>query len=553
MPRTRRPQSGVARAAGRVASTTTSATKNVASAPVYRIPVGRTNPNCLAPTSEVGGTYPIVVQHRDNNVYIVSIDSDWLKSLIEGYDSLDLSNTTLTLNTVEWPVTLEWNLTITGDFVGTTATLDSINATEGSITTLTSTTFTATSISGSSVSADALSVSWDTALTGNLTVWGTTDLTWDLSVAWNETVTWNSTVSWISTTDSLVVATTGTIPTLTSEGITTWTLDATGNVTIWGTLGVTGDTTATRIITSSDVQVGWNLTVEWDSTFTWDTSVTNISSTWTAALTTVTVSDTLWVAWATTLSSSLNVAWATTLSTNTSVGWNLSVAGNETVNGTSTTTGNAIFSSDVSVAWNETVAWNEIVWGNLTVTGDTVISDDLTVSWSSHLADVETTGSVDVDWTLRTTWAVVAGNWISATGQIESDSLVTGNLVATNATINGNIALGNDATAPDFVLQSEKWVANGVVPLNANTKIDQQYLPDVFTTAIVKIWSWVFANSDTAVIEDSDITNDSAVFITNYSDLVWDIKETITEGQIILTSNEVETWGFKYVVMNPLS
>lgn len=44
--------------------------------------------------------------------------------------------------------------------------------------------------------------------------------------------------------------------------------------------------------------------------------------------------------------------------------------------------------------------------------------------------------------------------------QIESGSVVTTNTVTTNLTVNGNIALGNNATAPDFVLQSEKGEPN---------------------------------------------------------------------------------------------
>jgi len=45
--------------------------------------------------------------------------------------------------------------------------------------------------------------------------------------------------------------------------------------------------------------------------------------------------------------------------------------------------------------------------------------------------------------------------------------MVTGSIVAENATINGNLVLGPDAQANQFVLQSEKNQPNGIPTLNA--------------------------------------------------------------------------------------
>jgi hypothetical protein len=42
----------------------------------------------------------------------------------------------------------------------------------------------------------------------------------------------------------------------------------------------------------------------------------------------------------------------------------------------------------------------------------------------------------------------------------------------------------------------------------------------VFTTAVVKIGTGIFSNSDTSVVVDADITNDSMVLISNYQDIV---------------------------------
>jgi hypothetical protein len=45
-------------------------------------------------------------------------------------------------------------------------------------------------------------------------------------------------------------------------------------------------------------------------------------------------------------------------------------------------------------------------------------------------------------------------------------------------------------------------------------------LPDVFTTAIVKVGTGIFSNSNTSVVVDSSITADSFVIISNYSDII---------------------------------
>jgi hypothetical protein len=89
--------------------------------------------------------------------------------------------------------------------------------------------------------------------------------------------------------------------------------------------------------------------------------------------------------------------------------------------------------------------------------------------------------------------------------------------------------------------------------LDANWKIDPQYLPPVYTTAIVKMWTWVFSNSDTSVVVDADITADSFVAISNYSDIIWDLNEVINVWQLTVVSNQTETGSYKYIIVNPIS
>jgi hypothetical protein len=75
----------------------------------------------------------------------------------------------------------------------------------------------------------------------------------------------------------------------------------------------------------------------------------------------------------------------------------------------------------------------------------------------------------------------------------------------------------------------------------------------VYTTAIVKMGTGVFSNSDTSVVVDADITADSFVAISNYSDIIWDLNEVINIWQLTVVSNQTETGSYKYIIVNPIS
>lgn len=529
MPRQRKAQSGAQRiGTGRVANTTTSAPKLQT---VYRIPAWRDYGSCEKLAYEVVWSSPINVHIEGENVYRISLDESALKDIIENYDSLDLNN--VTLQTVNGDVEFTGNITADWTFTWTTVTATTVNATTGNIDTVNATSINTTNVSVTDVSTATLETSWNATVGWNLEVAWTSTLTWDVSAWANLTVAWDTTTDWLT-------ATTWTITTLTATDTTTDTLTVNDAATVWNGLTVTGWTATDTLETSWNATVGWNLAVTWTSDFTGDVTTQNITSTWVAALENATVSGNLWVTWNTTLNT-VTVSWASTLSGNTSVGWNLSVSGNETVTGNSTVTGDAIFSNDISVA------------RNLNVSGDATITDDLTVNGSTHLKTLETTGSASIAWNLSVDWSIAGWSSLVVENQIESGSIVTTNTVTDNLTVNGNIALGNDATAPDFVLQDEKGAANGVAPLDANGKVDTQYLPPVYTTAIVKMWTGVFSNSDTSVVVDSDITADSFVTISNYSDIVWDLNEVINVWQLTVVSNQTETGSYKYIIVNPLN
>ena len=550
MPRQRKPQSGVARAAGRVANTNTSwrdiATTN---AKVYRIPTGGNRLECPAPLSEVGWVYPISVR-REGNVFYVSLPEENLKSVIEGMDSLDLSNVTVSMSTVDGPLTINGSITSDWTITGQSVEATTITATTWNITNIVSNSITADAISTDDLNTDWLTVTNNATIGGTLWVVGATTLGSTLAV--DDVILANSdlTVAWTTTTNS-IVANSWNISDLTSTSISTWTLDASTSISTDWTLDVTWASTlwevsATNISASWNVAAGWDLTVAWDSTFTGDITAWNISAEDISVddLTVAgnsTITGTQTVNWATIINNSLTVTWATNLWGNVSTTGNLSVAGNSTITGTQTVTGDSIFSGNVSVT------------ENLTVAGDATITDDLTVNGTTHLKGLETDWSVDIDGTLRVTWAINGLNWLTVTGQVESDTVRTGEIIADEARISEGLYLSQWAEAPDFVLQSEKGQANWVAPLDANGKIDTSYLPPVYTSAIVKMWVWVFSNSDTSVVVDADIKADSFVIISNYQDITWDLNETINVWQLTVVSNQIETWSYKYIVVNALS
>jgi len=540
MPRQRKPQNGGQRLwTWRVANTTTGSTTTQ---DVYRIPTGKRYGECDVLNYEVVWTSPIRVVIEGTNVYRVSLDEAALKTIIEEYPGLDLSN--VTLQTVNGNVTFTGNITAEWTFTWTTVTADTVEATTWNISNVTSNSTTTGSLTTDSASLWTATATW---------LWTET-----LNVSWTSTLTWNVTtgadlfVTWDTSTAS-ITANSWNITSLTSTDIDSATLDVSWAATVGDGLAVIGWTTSDTLETSWLATVGWDLAVTWDATIGWTSSFTglvtlnDITSTGAANLNNVTVAwnetvaGTMAVTGATTLNNTLTVAGASTLSGNTSVGGNLSVAGNSTVTGNQTVTGDAIFSNDVSVA------------GDVTASGDITITDDLTVNGSTHLNTFETTSSGSIGWNLSVDWSIAGWSSLVIENQIESGSIITTNTVTDNLTINGTISLWNNALAPDFVLQSEKWQPNWVAPLDANGKIDTSYLPAVYTTAVVKMWVGVFSNSDTSVVVDADIKANSFVIISNYQDIVWDLNETISVWQLTVVSNQTETGSYKYIVVNALS
>ena len=557
MPRQRKPQQrGVARAAGRVASTTTSKDLGNTNPTVYRIPTGWSRTECPAPLSEVGWVYPISVR-REWNVFYVSLPENNLKSVIEGMDSLDLSNVNISLSTINWPLQISGGITTDGDI-----TWQAINWTDANFTSVTATTWNITSITSTDITADTVSTgdltaTWTTTL-GNTTVNNIT-ANWNADVKWimnvdgestfksNVSINGDATITGETNTETLSVNDFATIPTLTSTEITTDKLKVNDGAEVVGGLEV-----------SDGLMVEWNTTLEKllvqdDVTFEKDVTVegtTNLKETNTE---------------------------------NLNVSGNSIVNGNSTVSGDATIAGNATVSQDLLVAGNSTTTGNSLVTGNSVVNGDSTVNGDTSINWETNLngkvkanddvsidGNLEVKDDVVVDWTTTLKGAVEMKDDVEILGSakingslsVDEDVNIAGNTktktlraeeaVFDEVRINRSLDLGDDGVAPDFVLQKEKGQPNGVAPLDVNGKIPQEYLPDVFTTAIVKIGSGIFNNSDTAVVVDNAITANSYVNISNYSDIHGDVDEIINDGQITLVSNQVEVGSFRYIVVNPI-
>jgi len=217
--------------------------------------------------------------------------------------------------------------------------------------------------------------------------------------------------------------------------------------------------------------------------------------------------------------------------------------------------------TDLAVTGNTTVADMTSTWtvtlNNLNTTWDVLMDTatitELSVPWTVHFNNLELTGSVDIAWTLRVDWAINGSNWMTIDWQIESDTVRTTEVVTDELRVTDGLYLSQWAEAPDFVLQAEKWQPNWVAPLDVNWKVDPQYLPPVYTTAIVKMGTGIFSNSDTSVVVDEAITADSFVAISNYSDIIWDLNEVINVWQLTVVSNQTETGSYKYIIVNPIS
>ena len=282
------------------------------------------------------------------------------------------------------------------------------------------------------------------------------------------------------------------------------------------------DVTVESLEVTWDAVFKWATSFEWDMEFEWDLTIDWKLTAEDSEIKNLTVTESLDSQW-TTQVNTINSTGKATLNSlevqgNTVLDWTLEVKEAATldktmrVKWTSQFDHSATFNEDVDIMRNLHVRW---AW---TFDHSVSVAQDLSVNWTTN------------SWTINAT-----------------------NGTFQNLTINGTLSLGNNASAPQFILQREKWAANWVCPLWPDGKVPQQYLPDYLPTCSIHVWTWKFTWSNTCVIEDNLIKSNSYVNISNYEDIIWDLTETINDWWIIVKSNFAEEiWSFRYICATPL-
>jgi hypothetical protein len=259
------------------------------------------------------------------------------------------------------------------------------------------------------------SATLDTA--GNVTVGGTLGITGNTSLSTLSTTS-NTTVGGnLGVTGTSSFTGDMTAGNITATNIDSTTLDTSGNATVGGTLGVTGNTSLSTLSTTSNTTVGGNLGVTGTSSFTGDMTAGNITAT-------NIDSTTLDTSGNATVGGTLGVTGATTLSDNLGVAGNTSVGGDLSVTGTTTLDGATTVNSSLSVDSN-----------GATAGGNTLTVDGASISMASG------TNSITLDDT--------NGTFISGNAEVDGDLRVNGNIIGLNPTAISGITVGENTVQVD--------------------------------------------------------------------------------------------------------
>jgi len=186
---------------------------------------------------------------------------------------------------------------------------------------------------------------------------------------------------------------------------------------------------------------------------------------------------------------------------------------------------NATIAGDATVQGNSRIEWNEVIVGTETIGGNTTISWTLWVASAAHFSD-----SVDIDEDLN----------------VDGSSHIVGSQTIDGVeTVNDSFVLWPNATAPQFILQAEKNVANGVAALNASWKIDDSVLPPLAIGQTFVVDSEAAMLALTAETWDRAIRTDISKTFVKLND---NNPSTLADWQILLSSGEVisvnwQTWA----------
>lgn len=177
---------------------------------------------------------------------------------------------------------------------------------------------------------------------------------------------------------------------------------------------------------------------------------------------------------------------------------------------------NATIAGNATVQWDSRVEWNEVIVGNETIGGNTTISWTLWVASAAHFSN-----SVDIDVDLNVDGSAHVG-WSQT---IDHD-----------LTVNEDLILWPNAAAPQFILQAEKNVANGVAALDANGKISDSVLPPLAIGETFVVSSEADMLALTAQRGDICVRTDISKTYIKLND---NNPSTMADWQVFYTSGEV--------------
>ena len=287
--------------------------------------------------------------------------------------------------------------------------------------------------------------------------------------------------------------------TLTVDVIVPGAITASGNMTVGGTLGVTGITTlSSNLVVSKSASVGTTLGVTGIATLSSNLVVSKSASVGTTLGVTgiATLSSNLIVSKSATVGTTLGVSGATTLS-NTTVNGTLTIANagaisgplnaatfsNVTANGTLEVLGNTTLTGDINVNGEDifsTAALNltptdgtVYIESNLTVTADASVGRDLSVVRTTTLSNTTVNGTLTMAnagaLSAPLNAATVSNLTVNGTAGIAGAVTLSGDvtgattaLTVSNGTFNGLVTLADSSAGITGTVQTV-WVSNLVL------------------------------------------------------------------------------------------
>ena len=328
-----------------------------------------------------------------------------------------------------------------------------------------------------------------------------------------------------------------------------WNIEWLQNISADGNLEIDGTTTLNDILTvNGATTITWATSITWDTDITGDTSITwDFSASWTAD-----------IGGATTIGGN------TDITGNISSTWTATIWSTATIGGDTSITGDISATGDATIGWDTNITWDTTIWGDATVSGkvlatwdvqtqadlkagadlhvgwDATIAWDTRIEWNSILV-----GRTQIGWntTIQGTLWVASSAQFNAWVDIDQDLNVDGSAYVGGSqqinwvlTVDEALVLWQGAEASQFILQTEKNVANWVAALDANGKISNDVIPPL------AIGQTFVVDSEAAMLALSAQTGDVCVrtdISKTYIKLNDTVPSTMSDWQVFYTSGEV--------------